>query len=210
MTAQQGAYGGRKVREGTVVSDKMEKTVLVAVRYNVRHRLYKKIVRRTRKFMAHDETEQAHMGDVVRIVESAPISRNKRWRVVQVLTAADLPDVAPESIDLELLGEVKPEEQAQPAAEVAPAPVADIAEETPAPPEAPASTAEPAPEVESVEEATAEPVAEAPAPESEAESATEAPASEAATAGEPEPAVEAEPPAVDSAAVGQAEDGEQK
>jgi small subunit ribosomal protein S17 len=110
MTTKQGDYGGRKVREGTVVSDKMQKTVLVAVEANFRHRLYKKTVRRVRRLMAHDESEDAQMGDRVRIVEASPISRHKRWRVVQVLSRAQLPDVAPESIDLELLGEVKREE----------------------------------------------------------------------------------------------------
>src|SRR2546425_4570646 len=88
----------------------MQKTILVAVETNFRHRLYKKNVRRVRRLMAHDESEDAQMGDRVRIVEASPISRHKRWRLVQVLSRAELPDVAPESIDLELLGEVKREE----------------------------------------------------------------------------------------------------
>jgi ribosomal protein uS17 len=66
MTAERGIYGGRKIRQGTVVSDKMEKTVVVAVQSNIRHRLYKKTIRRVKKFMAHDENETAKMGDVVR------------------------------------------------------------------------------------------------------------------------------------------------
>src|SRR5216683_2302385 len=94
----------------------MQKTVLVAVETNFRHRLYKKNVRRVRRLMAHDEGEDAQMGDRVRIVEAKPISRHKRWRVVQVLSRAELPDVAPESIDLELLGEVKREEVIEPVA----------------------------------------------------------------------------------------------
>jgi small subunit ribosomal protein S17 len=110
MTGNTGRYGGRKVREGTVVSDKMQKTVLVAVESNIRHPLYKKIVRRVRRFMAHDEAEDARLGDRVRIVESRPLSRRKRWRVVEVLSRAELPEVAAESIDLDLLGEVKKEE----------------------------------------------------------------------------------------------------
>ncbi len=110
MTASQGQYGGRKVRDGTVVSDKMQKTILVAVETNFRHRLYKKSVRRVRRLMAHDEHGEAQIGDRVRIVEASPISRHKRWRFVQVLTRAELPEVAPESIDLDLLGEVKREE----------------------------------------------------------------------------------------------------
>lgn len=110
MTANTGRYGGRKVREGTVVSDKMQKTVLVAVESNIRHPLYKKIVRRVRRFMAHDEAEDARLGDRVRIVESRPLSRRKRWRVVEVLSRAELPELAAESIDLDLIGEVKKEE----------------------------------------------------------------------------------------------------
>lgn len=117
MTAARGQYGGRKVREGTVVSDKMEKTVLVAVEAHFRHRLYKKTVRRVRRFMAHDEREEAALGDRVRIIEATPISKNKRWRVVEVLNRAELPDVAAESIDLDLLGEVKREDEARDAAE---------------------------------------------------------------------------------------------
>ena len=109
MTAKQSGLRG-KVRDGTVVSDKMQKTVVVAVEANFRHRLYKKTVRRVRRLMAHDEAEEAQLGDRVRIIEAAPISRRKRWRLLEVLTRAELPEVAPESIDLELLGEVKPEE----------------------------------------------------------------------------------------------------
>src|SRR2546422_9956822 len=108
MTAKQSGLRG-KVRVGTVVSDKMQKTVVVAVQANVRHRLYKKTVRRVRRVMAHDEREEAALGDRVRIIEAAPMSRRKRWRLLEVLTRAELPEVAPESIDLELLGEVKPE-----------------------------------------------------------------------------------------------------
>ena len=107
------------MRDGNVVSDKMQKTVVVAVEANFRHRLYKKTVRRVRRFMAHDETEEAKLGDRVRIVEASPISRRKRWRLVEVLTRAELPEVAPESIDLELLGEVKREEE-EPEAEALP------------------------------------------------------------------------------------------
>jgi small subunit ribosomal protein S17 len=109
VTAKQSGLRG-KVREGTVVSDKMQKTVVVAVEANFRHRLYKKTVRRIRRLMAHDEREEAHLGDRVRIIETAPTSRHKRWRLLEILTRAELPEVAPESIDLELLGEVKPEE----------------------------------------------------------------------------------------------------
>jgi small subunit ribosomal protein S17 len=106
VTAGQGAYGGRKTREGTVVSDKMEKTVVVAVHSSIRHRLYKKTIRRVKKYMAHDEQETAKMGDLVRIVESAPVSKRKRWRVAEVLTRVELPEIAPEAIDSTLVEEL--------------------------------------------------------------------------------------------------------
>jgi small subunit ribosomal protein S17 len=130
MTTAKGKYGGRKVRDGTVVSDKMQKTVLVAVEEHIRHRLYKKRVKRMRRFMAHDEREESQMGDRVRIIEAAPISRRKRWLLVEVLQKAELPEVAAESIDLDLIGEVKREEE-EPTAEAAetkPAKAAEAAE----------------------------------------------------------------------------------
>jgi small subunit ribosomal protein S17 len=129
VTADSGVYGGRKIRQGTVVSDKMEKTVVVAVQSNIRHRLYKKTIRRVKKFMAHDEQETAKMGDVVRIVEHSPVSKRKRWAVIEVVQRAELPEVAPGSIDLELLGEVKREEPE--AEETAAAPAAAVAEMEP-------------------------------------------------------------------------------
>lgn len=78
----------RKRRVGVVVSDKMDKTVVVAVTDSVRHPLYKKIVRRTRKFHAHDEANEAKAGDKVAIVETRPLSKTKRWRVGEILERA--------------------------------------------------------------------------------------------------------------------------
>jgi small subunit ribosomal protein S17 len=78
----------RKVREGTVVSAKMDKTVVVAVTDRVRHRRYGKTLQRTRKFYAHDEANDAREGDRVRITETRPLSRLKRWRLVEVLERA--------------------------------------------------------------------------------------------------------------------------
>lgn len=78
----------RKVRLGTVVSDKMDKTVVVAVERQVSHPLYGKRVVRTRKYHAHDEENNARAGDVVRIMETRPLSRLKRWRVVEVVERA--------------------------------------------------------------------------------------------------------------------------
>ena len=85
-TSQTEARGNsRKVREGLVVSSKMDKTVVVAVTDRVRHRRYGKTLQRTRKFYAHDEVNDAREGDRVRIAETRPLSRLKRWRLVEVL-----------------------------------------------------------------------------------------------------------------------------
>jgi len=78
----------RKIREGLVVSAKMDKTVVVAVTDRVRHRRYGKTLQRTRKLYAHDEANDAHEGDRVRLAETRPLSRTKRWRVVEVLERA--------------------------------------------------------------------------------------------------------------------------
>jgi small subunit ribosomal protein S17 len=80
--------GRRKVRSGRVVSDKMDKTVVVAVETLVRHPLYGRIVRRTSKFKAHDENNECRIGDVVEIVETRPLSKEKRWRVSRVIERA--------------------------------------------------------------------------------------------------------------------------
>lgn len=80
--------------KGRVVSDKMNKTVVVAVETTRRHPLYKKLMRRVRKFMAHDESGMCHVGDVVEIVETRPLSARKRWRVVS-REGAPMPAEAP-------------------------------------------------------------------------------------------------------------------
>jgi small subunit ribosomal protein S17 len=78
----------RKVRTGQVVSDKMDKTVVVAVESRIRHPLYGRIIRRTKKFKAHDEASAAGLGDTVEIMECRPVSREKRWRVSRVVEKA--------------------------------------------------------------------------------------------------------------------------
>jgi small subunit ribosomal protein S17 len=78
----------RKVREGLVVSDKMDKTVVVAVEDRVKHALYGKIIRRTTKYKAHDESNACGVGDRVRLMETRPLSATKRWRVVEILEKA--------------------------------------------------------------------------------------------------------------------------
>ena len=78
----------RKVREGLVVSDKMEKTVVVSVEDRVKHALYGKVLRRTSKLKAHDEQNQCGIGDRVQIMETRPLSATKRWRIVEILEKA--------------------------------------------------------------------------------------------------------------------------
>ena len=78
----------RKVRVGKVVSDKMDKTIVVAVEDSVKHPLYKKIVKRTIKLKTHDENNQAGIGDTVRVMETRPLSKLKRWRLVNIIEKA--------------------------------------------------------------------------------------------------------------------------
>jgi small subunit ribosomal protein S17 len=78
----------RKVREGLVVSDKMDKTIVVAVEDRVKHALYGKVLRKTSRLKAHDETNTCGIGDRVRIMETRPLSATKRWRLVEVLEKA--------------------------------------------------------------------------------------------------------------------------
>ena len=78
----------RKTRVGTVVSDKMDKTIVVAVETRVAHPLYKKIIKRTYKLKAHDENNECRKGDRVRVMETRPLSKDKRWRLVEIVEKA--------------------------------------------------------------------------------------------------------------------------
>ena len=78
----------RKTRVGKVVSDKMDKTIVVAIADSVQHPLYKKIIRRTYKLKAHDENNECRVGDTVRVMETRPLSKDKRWRLVEVIEKA--------------------------------------------------------------------------------------------------------------------------
>lgn len=80
--------GRRKVRQGVVVSDKMQKTIVVAVTNLIRHPLYGRILKQTRKFQAHDEENDAHVGDTVEITETRPLSKNKNWRLLRIVERA--------------------------------------------------------------------------------------------------------------------------
>jgi len=87
-TDQSNERSSRKVREGIVVSTKMDKTAVVAVTDRVRHRRYRKTMQRTTRLHAHDETNDVNEGDRVRVAETRPLSKNKRWRIVEVLERA--------------------------------------------------------------------------------------------------------------------------
>jgi small subunit ribosomal protein S17 len=88
MTTTTEVMGKRKTKVGRVVSDKMDKTIVVAVERHARHRLYKRVIRLSTKFKAHDELNDAKLGDTVLIEESRPLSATKRWRLVRVLARA--------------------------------------------------------------------------------------------------------------------------
>lgn len=78
----------RKTRTGVVVSDKMDKTIVVAVKDNVRHPLYNKIIKKTYKLKAHDENNECKKGDTVKVMETRPLSKDKRWRLVEIMERA--------------------------------------------------------------------------------------------------------------------------
>ena len=80
--------GMRKTRVGVVVSDKMDKTITIAVKYRVRHPLYGKIMNRTTKIKAHDENNECGIGDTVQVMETRPLSHDKRWRLVEIIEKA--------------------------------------------------------------------------------------------------------------------------
>jgi small subunit ribosomal protein S17 len=88
QNSQTVSRASRKTRVGLVVSDKMEKTVVVSIERRVQHPVYGKMVRRTKRFKAHDEMNEAKTGDTVRIMETRPMSKDKRWRVVEIVERA--------------------------------------------------------------------------------------------------------------------------
>ncbi len=103
----------RKIRLGRVVSDGMNKTVVVAVETPKRHPLYKKTIKRVVKYKAHDENNECRLGDKVRIVETRPLSRDKRWRVAEIITRGEVVEISPEEITQEDLAKVQPEKKAK-------------------------------------------------------------------------------------------------
>jgi small subunit ribosomal protein S17 len=95
------SYERRKVRIGLVVSDKMDKTIVVTYSWSSPHRIYKKAVRRETRFMTHDPENLAKLGDTVRIVESRPISKTKRWRLAEILSSKEIAEIQPEEIQVD-------------------------------------------------------------------------------------------------------------
>ena len=95
------SYERRKIKVGKVVSDKMNKTVTVSVEWRQPHRIYKKNVRKWSRFKAHDEMDRCNLGDTVRIVETRPLSKTKRWKVAEILQKGDVADLQPGEISVE-------------------------------------------------------------------------------------------------------------
>jgi len=96
-----------KLQVGTVVSNKMDKTVVVRIDRYKRHRLYGKSMKVTQRYKAHDENNECRLGDIVRISETRPLSREKRWRIVEVITKGDVAEIAPREIGAHILEETK-------------------------------------------------------------------------------------------------------
>ncbi|MBI5285384.1 MAG: 30S ribosomal protein S17 [Chloroflexi bacterium] len=136
-----------KLQTGTVVANKMDKTVVVRIDRHKRHRLYGKTIRVTRRYKAHDEKNECRLGDIVKIAETRPLSREKRWRVVEVVVKGDVAEVAPREIGAHILEETRAAAEAEAAARAAAeAAAAPAAEEAPAVEPDEASSAEAAAE----------------------------------------------------------------
>jgi len=196
-------YTRRRAQVGVVVGNKMQKTVIVAVEKHKRHPLYKKSMRRTQRYKAHDEKGLCALGDTVRILESRPLSREKRWRVVEILARHEVAEVAPREIDQTILQRIAAE--SPPPVETAPVAAAEKAVK-PEKAAKPKKAAAPAEEAEAQPEAAAEKAAKpkkaaAPAEETEAQPEEEEAESEPET-GEAEVSSEA---AVDAEAAPEAE-----
>jgi small subunit ribosomal protein S17 len=164
-----------KLQIGTVVSTKMDKTVVVRIDRQKRHRLYGKTLRTTHRYKAHDEGNTCNLGDIVKIAETRPLSREKRWRVVEIVQKGDVAELAPKDVASTLMEEIttaadaniaarveaeRAEREARLAAEAAAAEQAAAAEPEAAAP-APAAEAPETAASDEVPEAAAEPEAEA-------------------------------------------------
>lgn len=103
----EGRAVNRKARTGTVVSDRGDQTIIVAIERAAPHRLYRKVIRRTKRYPVHDPQNTASVGDVVRIEECRPISKTKRWRLVEIVQEREVAQVRAETIDASLVSEVQ-------------------------------------------------------------------------------------------------------
>ena len=106
-----------RILQGVVVSDKMDKTVVVTVARRKQHPLYRKVINRSKRFKAHDAANECNIGDVVRILETSPISKDKSWRVIEILERGDVAEVSPEDIGRSIEEEVQASPTAAAAAE---------------------------------------------------------------------------------------------
>ena len=110
-----------RILQGVVVSDKMDKTVVVTVARRKQHPLYRKVINRSKRFKAHDAANECNIGDVVRILETSPISKDKSWRVIEILERGDVAEVSPEDIGRSIEEEVQASPTAAEAGAGAPA-----------------------------------------------------------------------------------------
>ncbi|MBI2723914.1 MAG: 30S ribosomal protein S17 [Chloroflexi bacterium] len=135
-----------KLQTGIVISNKMDKTVVVRIDRQKRHRLYGKSIKVTQRYKAHDEKNECRLGDIVRISETRPLSREKRWRVVEVVTKGDVAELAPRDIGASIIEETRAAaaaaraEAASRSASAAPADAADVPAPGGDPVESPAET----------------------------------------------------------------------
>lgn len=106
-----------RILQGVVVSDKMDKTVVVNVARRKQHALYRKVINRSKRFKAHDAENECNIGDIVRILETRPMSKGKRWRVIEILERGDVAEVSPEDIGRSIEEEVQASPTAAAAAE---------------------------------------------------------------------------------------------
>jgi small subunit ribosomal protein S17 len=157
------SFERRKIRVGRVVSDKMDKTIVVVVEWRRPHRIYKKAVKRQTRFNVHDPANTCKTGDLVRIIETRPISRTKRWRVAEILQREEIAEIQPEEITVEDESVLVAEREAPPD---------EIDQEGPAAVAATEAIREAQEEVEAEEEAEAE-APEEPVAELEQEEADE-------------------------------------
>ena len=176
------SLAGRKIRVGRVVSDRMDKTVVVSVEHRRAHRLYKKSIQVRKRYVAHDPENDARLGDLVRLIESRPISKTKRWRIAEIVERGYLAEIQPDEIAIE----AEPPEP-----DTAPAPVATVSPEA----QVDETVAEPAEAQETEPETAGEPEdqAETPAAESEKEASAEVSEEEAPSEAAEDQDAEAEP-----------------